>query len=156
MADEQKQADQAEVKEFGGLIAQTNRMYVELKAIGQLNAKGRSVFSMGFKGRNIAAPDKPMQDLAAPFVAGILDQARYTDQAAAQADVDAFLKSIDGMTRLVPVGTLVSSGEMVRGGSDPKEVPIGLLIQFDSEEDLKRALKVGRVAFAPIGEDPPK
>jgi hypothetical protein len=80
-----------EVKEFrDGEILKTNRLYIGLREVGQCNEKGKSVMSVGYRGKFIAKPDKPLQTLMMPLMDEIMKFMRYSDDKLAEEDIKAF------------------------------------------------------------------
>jgi hypothetical protein len=60
MARKTKFAEDEKTKLVGNEIARSNRMFIKVSQVGELDAKGRTLFSIGFKGRHIAKPDRPL------------------------------------------------------------------------------------------------
>ena len=78
-------------------IVQTNKLYVSLREIGHCNEKGRSVMSMGYSGKVIAVPDKPLSSLMASLVKEISSFARWSSNEAATSDLAAFKEYVASM-----------------------------------------------------------
>lgn len=47
-----------QVVETGKLVRKTNRLYLSIKAIGTLDEKGKSIFSVGYSGKIAPPPDR--------------------------------------------------------------------------------------------------
>jgi hypothetical protein len=85
-------------KEFrDGEVLQTNRLYLALKAIGQCDDKGRSLLSVGYKGKFIAEPDMPLQTLLMPLIEEIMRFLIYTDDKSALRDLKKFKEWVDSI-----------------------------------------------------------
>ena len=69
------------------MIQRGKRLYVQLAAIGECDDAGKSVLQVGFKGKQIAEPDRPLL-LAVGIIEQIATLARYSSEAAARADLD--------------------------------------------------------------------
>lgn len=76
---------------------QTNRMYVQLRTIGQCDAKGKSILAMNFSGKTIAEPDKPLTTLVMPLLREIATYARWSSREAAEADLAQLKEYVAGL-----------------------------------------------------------
>lgn len=86
------------VVEGGNLIARTNRMFVELRRVGELNAKGQVRFARGYKGKIIANPDEPLMLFAALIDQFVLRGFPYSSKEAAAEDVKKFKTFMEELT----------------------------------------------------------
>ena len=84
-----------------GPILRGRRMFVELKAIGEVDDRDRAVLSMGFKGKLIAEPDRPM-DLVIGLLGEVSRMARYSGRAALVADLGRLLECVAVLQRRIP------------------------------------------------------
>lgn len=90
-----KKIKDAETKEIPGtVVKQTNRMFLVMKEIGMLDARGRKALGLGFSGRMEAKPDRPLV-LALAVLNEVIRLARYSSDEAKNRDVENFLKTID-------------------------------------------------------------
>ena len=85
-----------------GDVLRTNRMYISLKAIGEINEKGKSIFSIGYSGKNIAEPDRPLSTAVFSLVAHVANMAKYTSQEEAEADLKEFKKLVKSIKWVKP------------------------------------------------------
>jgi len=86
------------VTEFrDGEILKTNKLYIALREIGQCNEKGKSVMSVGYRGKFIAQPDKPLQTLMMPLLNEIMKFMRYSDDKLAEEDIKVFKEWVDSI-----------------------------------------------------------
>lgn len=86
------------VKEFrGGEVLKTNKLYVGIREIGQCNEKGKSVFSLGYKGKIIAQPDRPLQTLMIPLTQEIMKFMQYSDDELANEDIKVFKEWVNSI-----------------------------------------------------------
>ena len=70
-------------------IMRTNRMFITLNAIGECDAKGRAVFSRGYKNKKIIAePGRPIATLILPLMAFLLESAIYQNGDDPHADLE--------------------------------------------------------------------
>ena len=53
-----KPTKETPVVETGKLVRKTNRLYLSIKAIGTLDEKGKSIFSVGYSGKLAPPPDR--------------------------------------------------------------------------------------------------
>lgn len=83
-------------------IKRGDHMFVQLSAMGECDAKGKTVLSVGYKGKAIAEPDRPLQ-LAAGFIEQLLEVARYSSVGALKNDLEAFRKYVGTLERRVQV-----------------------------------------------------
>ena len=83
----------------GGPIARSNQLYIVVTEIGELGTNGKKLFSMGYKGKMTADPDKPLSTLAAGLLGEMLKTMRWSTDEAMEADVARFLKLIDNTFR---------------------------------------------------------
>lgn len=93
----------AKTKEIPGTeIKQTNRLYVAIREIGHCNDKGRSVMSVGLKGKTIAEPNKPLSTVGIALLDMVMELARYTDDEAAKEDIALLKEWVDGIELTTP------------------------------------------------------
>lgn len=93
-----KPAAKGDTKEFrGGPILRTNRLYIAIREIGQCNDNGKSVLGMGYKGKIIATPDKPLQTLMVPLINEIMQVMDYSNDKLAEEDLKAFKEWVNGI-----------------------------------------------------------
>lgn len=85
------------VVDVGKVIAQTNQLYVQIGAIGHLNARGKSIFSSHYKGKLVAKPDRPLSTLGAAVLTLLSEHARYSDPEQAKQDIDALKTWVNGL-----------------------------------------------------------
>lgn len=78
-------------------ILKTNRLYIGLREVGQCNEKGKSVMSVGYRGKFIAHPDKPLQTLMMPLMEEIMKFMRYSDDKMAEEDLKEFKEWVDSI-----------------------------------------------------------
>jgi hypothetical protein len=89
----------AKTKEIPGTpVKRTNCMYISLKAIGECDDKGKSVFSLGYSGKTISKPDAPLSSMMVPLLREVMLMAQYSDLAAAKKDLAAFKKWAKGIS----------------------------------------------------------
>jgi len=81
----------------GGEVLKTNRLFIGLREIGQCNEKGKSVLSVGYRGKFIAQPDKPLQTLMMPLMEEIMNFMRYSDDKLAEKDIKAFKEWVNSI-----------------------------------------------------------
>ncbi|MDE2102419.1 MAG: hypothetical protein KGL39_34555 [Patescibacteria group bacterium] len=83
------------VKEIkGGPVVKTNCAFVRIAETGMLGANGKAVMKLGFGGRIIAPPDKPLS-IAGNVLQHLLDVARWSSDEARIADLKAFKATMD-------------------------------------------------------------
>lgn len=88
----------AAVKEFrGGEVLKTNKLYISLREIGQCNEKGKSVLSLGYSGKFIAQPDKPLRTLMVPLIDEIMKFVHYSDDKLAEEDIKVFKEWVNSI-----------------------------------------------------------
>lgn len=80
-----------------GEILKTNTLYLCLREIGQCNEKGKSVMAVGYSGKFIAQPDKPLQSLMMPLMNEIMKFMRYSDDKLADEDIKKFKEWVDSI-----------------------------------------------------------
>lgn len=74
-------------------VLKTNCAFIRVAETGMLGANGKSVMTLGFGGRMVAEPDKPME-LALSACQLVSDVARWSTDEARRADVKAFVERI--------------------------------------------------------------
>ena len=74
----------------GTEIVRTNRMFISLKTIGEMDAKGKTVFSLGYSGKTVAEPERPLSTAVAKLVLHIANMAKYSTQEDMEADLKEF------------------------------------------------------------------
>jgi hypothetical protein len=79
-------------------IKRGDRMFVQLSALGECDAKGKTVLSVGFKGRAIAEPDRPLV-LAIGLIEQLIEMARYSSAEALQADLEGLVAYVGTLGR---------------------------------------------------------
>lgn len=77
-------------------IKRTNRLYLQLAAIGHCDEKGKSVLALGYKGKIIAKPDRPLGIVQA-ILEEMLPVADYSSREAAEKDIAALKEYINGL-----------------------------------------------------------
>ena len=70
-----------------GLIERRRRVYAQVTSVGEVDDKGKSVLSFGFRGRQVAVVDKPLSTLGVWFIGELLFLARYSSFEAAAEDL---------------------------------------------------------------------
>jgi hypothetical protein len=76
--------------EVGGEISRTNRLFIEVRRIGEVDAKGKVKFALGFKGKRIAPPDRPLMFFACMIEERVLGSFSYSSQEAMDKDIEQF------------------------------------------------------------------
>lgn len=77
-------------------IKRTNRLYLAIKAIGQCDEKEKSVLALGYSGKLIAAPDKPMT-IIIRLMEEMMPVMDYSTKEAATADLKRFKEYVDSI-----------------------------------------------------------
>jgi oligoendopeptidase F len=85
-------AQMSETIEVGGIISRTNRLFTELRRIGEVDDKGKVRFARGFRGKQIAMPDAPLQHFAILISTLVIKGFTYSSPEAAAADIEGFKK----------------------------------------------------------------
>ncbi len=74
----------------GTEIVRTNRMFISLKSIGEIDAKGKTVFSIGYGGKTVADPERPLSTAVAKLVLHVANMAKYSTQEDMETDLKEF------------------------------------------------------------------
>lgn len=82
-------------KTFKDEVKKTNQLFIQIKQIGNCDEKGRSVLSVGYNGKFIAAPDKPLCTLVYPIIEEMFGFIKYSNNENAKKDVKAFKELIN-------------------------------------------------------------
>lgn len=80
-----------------GPVLRSNRLYISLREIGEVNEKGKSVFAIGYKGKTIAQPDRPLSTAVFSLIAHVANMAKYTTV----EDRDADLKELKRLVKSI-------------------------------------------------------
>lgn len=81
--------------EGNGPIARTNRFFIQMKAYGHCDDKGRTVMGVGMSGKKIIAkPDRPLMTLVFPLVDMLTQAIDWSDPEAAKKDLADFQAAI--------------------------------------------------------------
>lgn len=83
-------------------IKRGSRFYIELKAIGEVDDNGKSVLSIGYKGKLVAEKDKLFGSLLIGLIEECLRMAMFSTEEALIADFDSFLKYVETLKRRLP------------------------------------------------------
>jgi hypothetical protein len=78
--------------ELGNEISRTNRIFIEVRRIGEVDDKGKVRFARGFKGKFVAKPDFPLMHFAALIDALIIPSVGYSSEEACRRDIETFKK----------------------------------------------------------------
>jgi hypothetical protein len=77
-------------------IKRTNRLYVQLAAIGQCDERDKSVLALGYRGKIIAKPDRPLGIIQA-IMQEMLPVMDYSSREAAEKDIAELKEYINGL-----------------------------------------------------------
>lgn len=77
-------------------IARTNRMFINISALGECDSKGKLVFSKSFK-RIVAAPDRPLMMFAGLLDNAVIPSFSYSSKDAAVKDLQQFKEWVAGL-----------------------------------------------------------
>jgi hypothetical protein len=80
-----------------GELVRTNQMFITLKSIGEIDENGKTVFSVGYSGKNIAEPDRPLSTALFDLVIHIAQKVRYSSKEAEDADLREFKRCVKSM-----------------------------------------------------------
>jgi hypothetical protein len=95
MGKKKTNAKESETIEIPGTeIKQTNRLYMAIREIGQCDGRGRSVLSLGYRGKIIAQPDRPLATMVWPLINELLQYVNYSGDDAALKDINQFKEII--------------------------------------------------------------
>jgi hypothetical protein len=76
----------------GGEISRTNQLFIELRRVGEVDAKGKVKFARGYRGKIVASPDRPLALFAKLAHEFVVRGFAYSTPEAAKADLEWFQK----------------------------------------------------------------
>lgn len=71
--------------------------YMVVKEIGELDAKGKKVFSVGYSGKRISKPEYPLASLLIPLLSDLVPLMRYDSREVFDRDIgeiNLFIRSL--------------------------------------------------------------
>lgn len=72
----------------GGPVARSNRFFIQISSLGEVDEKGKVIFSVGFKGKRIAEPDRPLALMVSFIHNCIVTKFCYSSGEACRKDVE--------------------------------------------------------------------
>jgi hypothetical protein len=84
--------------EMGQEISRTNQLFIELRRVGEVDAKGKVKFACGYRGKIVASPDRPLALFAKLIHEFVCRGFRYSTPEAAKMDLEQFQKWAAGLT----------------------------------------------------------
>ncbi len=78
-------------------VVRSNRFFLSLKAIGEVDEKGKTILSLGYKGKIIATPDRPLSTAVAKLILHVAEMVQYSDEGQRDADLKALKKFVVDM-----------------------------------------------------------
>lgn len=86
----------------GGLIARSNRMFFQISRVGEIDNKGKTVFSIGFKGKRVAEPDRPLACMMGFIHNCIVTAFTYSSPEEGEKDIAILKAYVNGLHITAP------------------------------------------------------
>lgn len=90
-------------------IARSNVMYITLKEVGELDAKGKRCFAAGYTGKMIAKANKPVSTLIVPVLSLLLEHAALGTAENAERELESLKKYVASLVIKKPAPVSAAS-----------------------------------------------